>query len=83
MNPKIGTYAASGAVYPTETITGKPYQYDTPPAIVHDLLNGHFAIGDVFPPRDFDVEAALMALNDELSASAPSKPVKTPLEPKG
>lgn len=77
MNPKIGTYAPEGAVFPTQTISGKPFQrseYDAMPPVIHDLLDGHFAVGEVFPPRDFDVEAALQELNAELGAKVkPSK----------
>jgi hypothetical protein len=75
MNPKIGTYAPEGAIYPSETISGKPYsrtEYDPPPTIVHGLLDGHFALGEIWLPRDFDVNAAVAALNAELQGgSAP------------
>lgn len=77
MNPKIGTYAPEGTIFPTQTITGKPFQrseYDAMPPVIHDLIGGHFAVGEVFLPRDFDVEAALQELNAELSAKVkPSK----------
>lgn len=79
MNPKIGTYAPEGAIYPTETISGKPYsrsEYDPPPTIVHGLLDGHFAIGEIWLPRDFDVNAAVAALNAELRPAS-RKPVVT------
>lgn len=68
MNPKIGSYTPEGTVYPTETITGKPYargETDPPPAIVHGVGEQHFAVGEVFLPPDFNVEAAL----DELKAA--------------
>lgn len=81
MNPKIGTYTSQGTEYPTETITGKPFvqgDYDPPPAIVHGLLEGHFAIGDVFPPPGFDVNAEIAKLNAEI---APKRVVKVEEKP--
>lgn len=78
MNPKIGTFNGEGAItYPTETLAGAPYsrgQFDPAPAIMHGLPGGHFAVGDVFPPKGFDVEAALAALKKELTA--PTKSAK-------
>lgn len=70
MNPKIGRYTPEGAVYPSEMITGKPYsrsETDPAPTIVHDFAEGYFAIGDLFPPREFDVNAALAALRAEIT----------------
>lgn len=69
-NPKIGTYTPEGTIYPTETITGKPYargEFDPPPAIVHGIGEYHFAIGDPFAPRDFDVEVELDLLRAALA----------------
>lgn len=81
MNPKIGKYTPQGTVYPSETITGKPFaraEREAPPAIVHELAEGYFAVGDVFPPRGFDVEAALSALRAEL---VPTPSSRKPVEP--
>ena len=73
-NPKIGKLVPGE--YPTQMITGKSYargESDPPPLIVHDLLDGYVAIGDMFPPRDFDVEAALTELKAELAPKATAK----------
>ena len=83
MNPKIGKL--NPGVYPSETITGKPYQkteYDPPPAIVHTLVDDYVAIGDPFPPRDFDAEATVNALKVELAPKSAVASVKksTPTE---
>lgn len=83
-NPKIGRYTPEGTQYPSETITGKPYarsEYDPPPAIVHDFAEGYFAVGDVFPPRDFDVNAALAGLRAEIAPPplSPSRKHANPL----
>lgn len=70
-NPKLGRYTPEGMIYPTETITGKPYargEYDPPPAIIHNIGEHWFAVGDVFPPRDFNVEVALDVLRAEIAA---------------
>lgn len=70
MNPKIGQHTPEGTVYPSETITGKPYargEIDPPPLVVHQLDDTHFAIGDPFAPVGFDVDAALAALRAELA----------------
>lgn len=70
MNPKIGTYSAEGVLYPSETISGKSYtrgELDPPPAIVHEFAPGYFAVGDVFPPAGFDLEAALKTLASEVA----------------
>lgn len=69
-NPKIGSVnPVTGEIaYPTETLLGKPYarEFNDPaPAVVHNLPNGQFVIGEVFYPRDFDVNAALAALRGE------------------
>lgn len=76
-NPKIGRYTSQGTVYPSETLSGKPYsraETDPPPAIVHGLTESVFAVGDVFPPPGFDTEAELVKLK-ALLAPAPSKRV--------
>lgn len=74
-NPKIGQYTPEGTIYPSETLAGSPYsrgELDPPPPIVHGLLPGYFAVGDIFPPRDFDVEAEIGKLCAELTpAPAP------------
>ena len=77
-NPKIGKLEAGE--YPTQLITGKAYERgetDPPPLIVHDLGNGYVALGDMFPPRDFDVAAALDALKAEVTPKAVSVSKKT------
>lgn len=82
-NPKIGRFTPEGTVYPCETITGKPYsrsEYDPPPAIVHEFGGGFFAVGDVFPPRAFDVEAALASLRAEV-APPPMSPSRRHANP--
>lgn len=79
-NPKLGRYTPEGTVYPTETITGKPYargEYDPPPAIVHNIGEHWFSVGDVFPPQDFDLDAALEALK----AAVKPSPVKSQDKP--
>lgn len=76
-NPKIGRYTPQGTVYPSETLSGKPYarsEHDPPPAIVHDLAGGAFVVGDVFPPPGFDAEAELNKLKT-LLAPTPSRRV--------
>lgn len=71
-NPKLGTINNDGSTtWPTVTLAGAPFehgQYDPPPAIVHTLPGGYLAVGDVWPPRDFDVEAALATLKAEVLA---------------
>lgn len=69
-HPKIGRYTPEGTLYPTETITGKPYargEFDPPPAIVHMLQDGYFVIGEVFLPRGFDVEVELDLLRSVIA----------------
>jgi hypothetical protein len=73
-NPKVGKYTPEGTVYPSQSLSGKPYarsEYDPPPAILHDLGGGAFAVGDVFPPPGFDAEAELNRLK-ALVAPAPT-----------
>jgi hypothetical protein len=73
-NPKIGKLEENQ--YPSQLITGKPYQRsetDPPPTIVHDLGEGYVAIGDMFPPAGFDIEAALDVLKAELAPKASGK----------
>ncbi len=78
MNAKIGTIQPDGSVvWPSETLAGAPFErgdFDKPPAIQHTLdAVGHFCIGDVWPPRGFDVNAALDALKAELTPAPSSK----------
>lgn len=74
MNPKIGTINRDGTTtYPAETLAGAPFErgeYDPHPPIVHYLgADGHFCIGDVWPPRGFNVEEALQKLKAEVMGS--------------
>ena len=79
-NPKIGKSTPEGVVYPSETITGKPYaraELDPAPTIVHEFADGYFAVGDMFPPAGFDVDAALAALRAEVAPAPPPVSVRS------
>lgn len=79
-HPKIGKYLPEGTVYPTETITGKPYargEFDPPPPIVHEFAVGYFAVGEVWIPRGFSVEAELEKLKAVVKPSAVKKDDKS------
>lgn len=74
MNPKLGKSTPEGVVYPSQMITGKPYaraELDPAPTIVHEFADGYFAVGDMFPPADFDVEAELAKLRAEVAPAPP------------
>ena len=80
MNPKIGIRNANGTIksYPSQSLSGRPLSFtggpkQTPPAIVHNLSATEFAIGDVTPPKGFDVQAAVDALRKPSAESAKPK----------
>lgn len=67
-NPKIGKLNAGE--YPSQTITGKPYsrdEKDPPPTIVYGLVDDWVAVGDIFAPAGFDVQAELDKLMVEVA----------------
>lgn len=72
MNPETGAYT-----YPAKTLIGQDFYHgetDPAPAVIHMLPGNHFAIGEVFYPKDFDTNAALEVLRASL---APAVPVVT------
>lgn len=78
MNPKIGIMHDNGTyTWPTETLAGASFahgDFDPPPAMLHTLdAEGRFAVGDVWPPRGFDVQGALDKLKAELAQGGGSE----------
>lgn len=71
MNHKIGHYNDDGTLtYPSKTLAGADFErgeFDPPPAHLHNLGGKFFAIGDVWPPKGFDVNAELDKLRAELT----------------
>lgn len=66
---RIGTLDRFGGVdtYPETSISGQVYEF--PPTQVCKLDSGRFVVLDIFPPRDFDVQAALAELRTPVRAA--------------
>lgn len=56
---RVGHIVNSVPHYPRKTISGRAYDQATQ---VHMISNTEFVVLDIFPPRDFDVAAALKSL---------------------
>lgn len=73
-NPKIGTIDDAGnPQFPSQSLSGQALDMDDRTTLtghIHMLTSTTFCIGDVFPVKGFDVQAAIDALKAEVAPQA-------------